>query len=79
MNATQVEVTCISKKEEAHYTKENPVVTTMELEVPYDINSIYYKLSGGTNFELRTCNQAAADMFTIGKKYMVVIKPVEEK
>lgn len=72
---TKVKVKCVSKKEAQSHVETNPVQTTIELEVPYDPNSEYYKLSGGTNLELHTVNQAAADMFTIGEEYDVVISP----
>jgi hypothetical protein len=76
---TQVELTCISKKVSKHWSTAHPLVTEIEIEVPYDENSIYHKMSGGTNMVLRTVNQAAADMFVIGKKYMMEISPVPEK
>ena len=76
MNSTQVEVMCVSKKESKNYDLNNPKLTEIELEVPYDQSSIYHKMSGGTNMVLRTVNQAAADMFIIGSKFMMTIEPV---
>ena len=76
---TKVKVTCISKKEAKNYDVNNPISTTIELEVPYDQNSIYWKMSGGTNFELNTINQEAADMFILGEEYDVIIKPSEKE
>ncbi len=76
--STKVKVMCISKKESKNWDEKHPIQTTIELEVPYDVESIYYKLSGGTNFELMTINQAAADMFRIGDYYDVVIAPSRE-
>jgi len=73
--STKVKVKCVSKKESANYNKENPIATAIELEVPYDQNSIYWKLSGGTNMTLNTVNKAAADMFVIGNEYDMVISP----
>lgn len=78
-SSTKVKVKCVSKKQSAHYDKENPTAHVIELEVPYDQKSIYWKLSGGTNLHLNTCNQAAADMFEIGKEYDVVIQPAEQE
>jgi hypothetical protein len=72
---TKVVAKCISKKETKNYDPENPISTTIELEVPYDQKSIYWKMSGGTNLELRTVNQAAADMFKLGEDYDIVISP----
>lgn len=77
--STLVEVTCVSKKEKAHWSKEYPRAWEIELEVPYGENNIFWKLSGGTNLMLNTCNPAAADQFEIGGKFEVVIsKKVEE-
>jgi hypothetical protein len=72
---TIVKCQCVSKKETQSYRKENPVATQIELQVPYDQNSIYYQMSGGTNFILNTINQAAADMFKLGSNYDIVISP----
>jgi hypothetical protein len=72
---TKVKVTCLSKKESKNWNAENPIATEIELEVPYDQKSIYWKLSGGTNLKLNTVNQAAADMFIIGNEYDIVISP----
>jgi hypothetical protein len=78
MGSTKVKCKCISKKESASYSKENPIQTAIELQVPYDQSSIYFQLSGGTSVLLNTVNQAAADMFVIGKDYDLVISPSEE-
>lgn len=74
---TKVKVKCVSKKESINHDIENPVATAIELDVPYDQKSIYWKMSGGTNFVLNTVNKAAADMFEIGKEYDVLISPAE--
>src|SRR5947207_3020 len=70
---TKVKVKCVSKKESANWDKTNPIQTAIEVEVPYDQKSIYWKLSGGTNMVLNTCNKDAADMFIIGQDYDIVI------
>lgn len=75
---TKVKVTCISKKESKNWVPEHPIATAIELEVPYDQKSIYWKLSGGTNLTLNTVNQDAADMFQIGGEYDIIITPTEE-
>jgi len=75
---TKVKCKCISKKESASYNKERPIQTEIELQVPYDQNSIYFQLSGGTALKLNTVNQEAADMFEIGKDYDVLISPSVE-
>lgn len=80
MDATQVKLKCISKKDSKNFygdTANYPIATEIELEVPYDTASIYHKMSGGTNIVLRTVNQEAAKMFVIGNDYMMVISPVQ--
>ncbi len=74
---TKVRVTCISKKESKNYNQNNPIATAIELEVPYDQKSSYWRLSGGTNITLNTVNQDAANMFELGKEYDMVISPAE--
>lgn len=76
--STKVKVKCISKKESKNWAPKNPIATAIELEVPYDQSSIYWKLSGGTNLTLNTINKDAADMFVIDKDYDIVISPCEE-
>lgn len=78
MNSTIVKAKCVSKKETTGYNEENPNPWAIELEVPCDQNSIYWKLSGGTNLELNTINQEAAGMFELGKDYDIVISLSEE-
>lgn len=75
MESTIVQCTCVSKKESQNYNPEHPVSTAIELQVPYDQNSIYYQMSGGTNFLLNTVNEEAAKMFALGGKYDIVISP----
>ncbi|MFN8347464.1 MAG: hypothetical protein U0X91_20845 [Spirosomataceae bacterium] len=74
---TKVVAKCVSKKESINWSPENPVATAIELEVPYDQNSVYWKLSGGTNMVLNTVNKAAADMFVLGGSYDILISPSE--
>lgn len=74
---TLVECKVTSKKETMNYDKEYPIRTTIELEVPYEQNNVFYKLSGGSNFQLNTINQAAADMFKLGDTVEVRIKRKE--
>lgn len=78
MHKTIVKARCVSKKESESHNQKHPVATCIELEVPYDQESIYWKMSGGTNLELNTVNQAAADMFELGKDYDIVISPSKE-
>ena len=73
---TIVKVKCVSKKETVNYNPNLPVATAIELEVPYDQNSIFWKMSGGTYMVLNTVNQEAADMFQLGKGYDIVISPL---
>ena len=77
--STIVVAKCISKKESENYNTKHPITTVIELEVPYDQNSIYWKMSGGTNLELNTVNQAAANMFELGKYYDIVISPTNQE
>lgn len=79
MISTKVKAKCVAKNTSQSYNEKNPVTTVIGLEVPYDPNSIYHKLSGGTNLELRTINQEAADMFVLGKDYDIVISPSVEE
>lgn len=72
---TIVKVKCHSKKEIMNYDSNKPVSTAIELAVPYDQNSIFYQMSGGTTLVLNTVNQEAADMFQLGKDYDLVISP----
>ena len=72
---TKVKVKCISKKGSLSHSKENPIATAIELQVPYDPNSIYFQLSGGTGIMLNTVNIEAANMFVLGNDYDVVIRP----
>jgi hypothetical protein len=61
-----------------NYNKEKPVQTEIELAVPYDQNSIFYQLSGGTAMKLITVNQAAADMFKLGKFFDLTLSPAHD-
>ncbi len=72
---TVVKVKCQSKKEVLNYDPKKPKSTSIELTVPCGQNSIFYQMSGGTNLVLHTVNQEAADMFELGKDYMIVISP----
>jgi hypothetical protein len=77
MKSTVVEMTCVSKKEGFQYGNPgSPKETVIELAVPYG-DSVFHKLSGGTNQELRTINQDAADMFVIGGVYVMTLTPKE--
>ncbi len=78
MNKTIVKVKCNSKKETANYDPTKPVCTAIELHVPYDQNSVFYQMSGGTTLVLNTVNQEAADMFKLNGEYMLEISPVQE-
>lgn len=75
MENTKVVVTCISKKESVNWDVKNPISTSIELTVPYDQNSIYFQMSGGTTMILNTVNQEAANMFILNGKYDMIISP----
>jgi hypothetical protein len=75
LTSTKVKVKCIGKKEKANYDAAHPKAYEIEFNVPYDVNSIYYQMSGGTSPTLHTVNQEAADMFIVGNDYDMVISP----
>lgn len=65
-------MTVVSKKEGFQYgSPNNPKETEIEFAIPYDQSNDFYKQSGGTNPILKTINQSAADMFTIGEVYVM--------
>jgi hypothetical protein len=76
--STKVKCECVSKKETKSYNPKNPIATAIELQVPYDQNSIYFQLSGGTLITLNTINKEAADMFIIGNSYDIIISPSQD-
>lgn len=79
MESTIVKVQCMSKKQGHQWGQTaNPIEHDIELQVPCDQNSVFFKQSGGTNFTLKTINQDAAAMFVIGNSYDVVITPSAE-
>ena len=78
MQQTQVQLKCIAKTEKLNWDPNYPRAFAIELEVPYDQSSIYWKLSGGTNLVLNTVNKEAAAMFEIGKAYYLDLYPVPE-
>lgn len=74
---TTCELKCVSIKQTANYSKEHPVAFAIELEVPYDQNSIFWKMSGGTNQVLNTVNEVAAAEFVIGETYVMTLAQKE--
>ena len=78
MQQTKVEVKCVAKTEKLNWDPNYPTAWAIELEVPYHQDSIYWKLSGGTNLVLNTVNGEAAAMFAIGKAYELTLAPVPE-
>ena len=77
MKKVVVEVKCVSKKEAQNYSQENPRRYEIEVEVPYDQNNIFWKMSGGTNMLLNTINKEAADSFVIGETYVLSFEKKE--
>lgn len=75
---TVVEVTVASKKESKNYygDQSHPKAFEIEFEVPYDANSVFHKLSGGTNAVLRTINEDAASQFNVGDKVRWTIEVI---
>lgn len=81
IGSTKVKCKCVSKKESKNYNVsegQSKFSTEIELQVPYDAESVYHQLSGGTGIVLRTTNQEAVDMFVIDGDYDVVISPAAE-
>ncbi len=74
---TTVKVKCLSKKNALSYNGANPICCSIELAVPYDQTSIFYQMSGGTAMTLNTINDDAANMFEVGKDYLMTISPAE--
>ena len=80
MTNTIVEVDCVSKKHGHQWGfKENPLEHEIEFAVPTDQNNIFFKMSGGTNFTLKTINQEAAAMFVVGSKYRMTLEAIPEE
>jgi len=79
LDSTVVELEVVSKKEGYQWgAKGNPLEWVIEIAVPYS-GSIFHKLSGGTNMELRTINKEAADMFVIGETVVMTLTPKEKE
>nr|MBC7613803.1 hypothetical protein [Pseudopedobacter sp.] len=78
--STVVEMLCVSKKEGIQWgQKGNPTEWEIELQVPYNQDSVFYKQSGGTNQLLKTINASAAELFEIGETYVMTLsKKVED-
>ena len=76
LESTLVELDVISKKQGFQYgNKGGTMEYVIEIAVPYDTKSVFHKLSGGTNMELRTINKDAADMFVIGETIVMTLSP----
>lgn len=76
IKSTVVELDVVSIKQGYQYgNKGNPIEYVIEIAVPYDTKSVFHKLSGGTNMELRTINKAAADLFVIGETIVMTLEP----
>ena len=75
---TQVEVKLVSIKKELNYNPDRPFRYELQFEVPYDPQSIYYQLSGGTKPTFNTTNQEVVDSMVLSGKYMITIDPIEE-
>ena len=73
---TVVVATCVKKTQSQSYTVGNPINHTIDLQLPYNPKDIYYQMSGGSNFQLCTINQGAADMYTVGHQYKIEISEV---
>lgn len=78
MKETVVELTVVSKKETKFNPGDDPQFA-MELAVPYDHQSIFYQMSGGTTLNLNTINKEAADMFEPGDTFEMTLKKKEKK
>jgi hypothetical protein len=78
MQSTKVKCKCTAKTQRTNYDPKHPYSYEIRLEVPYDPNSIFYQMSGGTTPILNTVNEEAAKMFEVGKSYDIVISPSED-
>ena len=74
-----VELKVVSKKQKLSYSSGSQISHEIELEVPYDQNNIFWKLSGGTNMVLNTINQEASNMFILGETVVMTISPKEKE
>ena len=79
MKKAIVKVRCVSKKETLNGSKDSPSAVQIDFYVPYENNSIWYQMSGGTTLTLNTINKEAADMFSLGEDYSLEIYPAEGK
>lgn len=80
LQSTLVELDVVSKKEGYQYgNKGGTIEYVIEIAVPYDTKSVFHKMSGGTNMELRTINKAAADMFVIGETIVMTLSPKQKE
>ena len=71
--STLIRVECASKKESKNWDPKNPIQYTVEFNVPYNDKNLFFQLSGGTFMNLLTVNKEAADQFTVGQSYDIVI------
>ena len=79
MSTTKVQCECLSIKEEKSYSGKSQKQFVFGLEPTTNVEEDYFKLSSGTNFELRTINPEVAKMFEVGKNYDILISPAETK
>jgi hypothetical protein len=78
MKQTVIEMTVDSTKQTPSYNVEKPINHTIECNVPYGQDNVYYRMSGGTTLTLMTINDDAAKIFKAGKKVRVTIEPIED-
>lgn len=60
--------------------RQPPIKPQYELKfnVGYDQNNVYFQQSGGTQPIINTVNEEVANSMIVGKKYMLIIEPIEE-
>lgn len=78
MKQTIIEMTVESTKQTNSYNAQIPARHTIECNVPYGEENIFYRMSGGTTLTLMTVNDEAAKLFIAGKKVRVTIEAIED-
>ena len=77
MTQTIIEMTVDSTKQSPSYNAEKPTQHTIECNVPYGQDNVFYRMSGGTTLTLMTINDEAAALFKAGKKVKVTIEAID--
>jgi hypothetical protein len=76
MKQTIIEMTVDSTKQTASYNVEHPTQHTIECNIPYGEENVFFRMSGGTTLTLLTINDDAAELFKAGKKIRITIEAI---